>query len=77
MIDPNASSKELDLLRAGYVTSMKAVAESNGASPTQTACIERGFEKLPQQELIAIGNGSKTVREGILLSVFKPCASAK
>jgi hypothetical protein len=75
MIDPNASSKELDLLRAGYVTSMKAVAKSNGASAAQAACIERGFEKLPEKELIAIGNGSKTVREGILLSVFKPCAS--
>jgi len=77
VIDANASTKELDLLRAGYVTSMKAVAESNGASPTQTACIESGFEKLPEKELIEIGNGSKAVREGILLSVFKPCASSK
>ena len=77
VVDPNASGKELDLLRAGYVTSMKAVAESNGASPDQAACVEHGFEELPEKELIAIGNGSKTVREGILLSVFKPCSTQK
>jgi hypothetical protein len=77
VVDPNASSKELDLLRAGYVTSMKAVAESHGADATQTACIEKGFEELPENQLIGIGNGSPKVREGILLSVFKPCAAAK
>jgi len=77
VIDASASAKELDLLRAGYVTSMKAVAESNGANPSQTACIESGFQKLPEKELIAIGNGTKKVREGILLSIFKPCASGK
>jgi hypothetical protein len=75
VIDPNASSKELDLLRAGYVTSMKAVAETGGANPEQTTCIERGFEKLPEKELVEIGNGTKKVREGILLSIFKPCAT--
>ncbi len=75
VIDPDASSKELDLLRAGYVTSMKAVAESNGANPEQTTCIERGFEKLPEKELVEIGNGTKKAREGILLSIFKPCAT--
>jgi hypothetical protein len=77
VINPNATSKELDLLRAGYVTSMKSVAESNGANPDQTACIEKGFEQLPQKELVEIGNGSKTAREGILLSVFKPCSKVK
>jgi hypothetical protein len=77
VVDPNASSKELDLLRAGYVTSMKSVAESNGATAEQAACVEQGFEELPENELIAIGNGSKTVREGILLSVFKPCSAKK
>jgi len=77
VIDPQASTKELDLLRAGYVTSMKGVAEANGATPDQTACIEAGFEQLPQKDLIAIGNGSKTAREGILLSVFKPCSKEK
>jgi hypothetical protein len=77
VIDPRASRKELELLRAGYVTSMKSVAESNGATPSQTACVEQGFEDLPEKQLIAIGNGSKTVREGILLSVFKPCSEEK
>ena len=69
VVDPNASSKELDLLRAGYVTSMKSVAESDGATPDQATCVEKGFEELPENELIAIGNGSKTVREGILRSL--------
>ena len=77
VVDPDASSKELDLLRAGYVTSMKALAESKGANPDQIACVEKGFEELPEEELIAVVNGAKTAREGILLSVFKPCASGK
>lgn len=77
VVDPNASPKELDLLRAGYVSSMKTVAESKGATPNQATCVEEGFEELPDQELIAVVNGSKTVREGILLSVFKPCTKAE
>jgi hypothetical protein len=77
VVDENATRKELDLLRAGYVTSMKSVAESNGANADQSACIEKGFTQLPEKELIEIGNGSKTAREGILLSVFKPCSKVK
>jgi hypothetical protein len=77
VIDPNASSRELDLLRAGYVTSMKAVAEANGLDPAQTACVEKGFEELPQNQLIGIGNGAAKAREGILLSVFEPCSKVK
>ncbi len=74
VIDPHASSKELDLLRAGYATSMKSLAEANGADADQVACIEKNVEELPQEKVIDIGNGSKSVREGILLSIFKPCA---
>jgi hypothetical protein len=74
VVDPNASPKELDLLRAGYVTSMTALAEAGGADAGQLACIENNVENLPEEKLIGIGNGSKTVREGILLSIFKPCA---
>jgi hypothetical protein len=77
VIDPNASGKELELLRAGYVTSMKALAEANGLNTAQTACVERGFEEISDKALVGIGNGSEKVREGILLSVFKPCAKAK
>jgi hypothetical protein len=75
VVDPNASSKELGLLRAGYVSSMKAVAESKGATPDQASCVEEGFEELDDKELVAVVNGAKTVREGILLSVFKPCTA--
>jgi hypothetical protein len=75
VIDPNASSKELDLFRAEYVTTMKGLAESHGATDEQIACVEEGFVELPDKKLIAVVNGSKTVREGILLSVFKPCAA--
>ncbi len=77
VVDPNASSKELDLLRAGDLTSMKQLAEAHHFSAAQTACIERGFEELPDSEIIAIGNGTEKARDGILLSVFKPCATAK
>ena len=76
-IDPNASSKELDLLRAGYITSMVALSEANKLTPGQTSCVESGVESLPDKQLIEIGNGTEKVREGILLSVFKPCAKVK
>jgi hypothetical protein len=77
VVDPHATAKEFELLRAGYVSSMTALAESHGASSDQIACVEQGFEELPQKELIAVVNGAKTVREGILLSVFKPCTAEK
>jgi hypothetical protein len=76
VVDPNASTEELDLLRAGYVTSMTAVAESHGASPNQIACVEKGFAHLADPKVIGIANAPEKVREGILLSVFKPCAAA-
>lgn len=74
VVDPHASAKELDLLRAGYVSSMTALAEANGAAADQVECIEKNVEGLSREDLIGIGNGSKTAREGILLSIFKPCA---
>lgn len=77
VVDPNATSKELDLLRSGYVASQTAVAEEHGAGPTQTACVRKGFEELPDKAVIGIADAPDKVREGILLSVFKPCASAK
>jgi hypothetical protein len=77
VVDPNSSSKELDLLRAGTVDSMKALAESHGADSEQVACVEEGFEELPDEKVIAVVDGSKKAREGILLSVLKPCASGK
>jgi hypothetical protein len=76
-IDPNASAKELDLLRAGYLTSMASLAEANHLTAAQSACVEESVEALPDKSLIEIGNGTEKVREGILLSVFKPCAKAQ
>jgi hypothetical protein len=76
-IDPNASSQELGLLRAGYLTSLTSLAEANELTSAQTACVEEGAENLADKALIEIGNGTQKVREGILLSVFKPCAKAK
>jgi hypothetical protein len=77
IVDPNATPQELDLLRDGYVTSQTEVAEANGASPSQTECVRKGFEALPDKAIIGIANAPDKVREGILLSVFKPCASSK
>lgn len=75
VIDPKASGKELDLFRAEYVTTMKGLAESHGATEEQMACVEEGFGGLPDKKLIAAVDGTKAVREGILLSVFRPCAA--
>lgn len=77
VVDPSASAKELALLRAGYASSMTALAEAHGATAHQIACVERGFEKLSDKQLVAVVNGAKAVREGILLSVFKPCSKEK
>lgn len=77
VVDPNATGEELDLLRAGTADSMKTLAESHGATEDQVACVEAGFSELPDAKVIAIVNGTKKVREGILLSIFKPCASSK
>jgi hypothetical protein len=77
VIDPNASEKELALYRAGYLTPVRALAEENGMSSDQVTCVEEGFEELPDTKVIGLGNGSHKLREGILLSVFKPCAKVK
>jgi hypothetical protein len=77
VIDPNASSKQLDLLRAGSIPAMTELAENNGYSPTQVECVESFFEKLPDKKLIELRNGTEKVREGILVSVFRPCAQLK
>jgi len=77
VIDPNASEKELALYRAGYLTPVRALAEENGMTSDQVSCVEEAFEELPDTKVIGLGNGSHKVREGILLSVFKPCAKVK
>ena len=76
-IDPNASSKEIDLLRASSIPGMVEFAETNGMSKTQVACVESFFKKLSDEELIELRNGTDKVREGILVSVFRPCAQLK
>jgi hypothetical protein len=75
VVDPGASTKELDLLRAGYTTSMVALAEAGGADEEQATCIQGQIDALPKTKLIEIANGTKKVRKGILLSIFKPCAT--
>ncbi|HTR74418.1 MAG TPA: hypothetical protein VMH33_04060 [Solirubrobacterales bacterium] len=77
VVDPNASSKELGLLRAGYATSIKTLAETEKLTAAQVACVEGTFEEVTDREIVVLGNGSEKEREGILLSVFKPCVKAK
>ena len=76
-IDPNASSKEIGLLRTSTLPSITALAETNGMSPTQVACVQTFFEKLPDKKIIELRNSTDKVREGILVSVFRPCAQLK
>jgi hypothetical protein len=77
VVDPNASSKQLDLLRAGTIPAMVELAESKGLSSAQVSCVQNGFETISDKQLIALRNGTDKLREGILLSVFKPCAKVK
>jgi hypothetical protein len=76
-IDPNASSKEIGLLRASSLPGITALAETNGMSSTQVACVQTFFEKLPDKKIIELRNSTDKVREGILVSVFRPCAQLK
>ena len=77
LIDPNAGEKELALYRAGFLTPMRELAEGHGLSSDQVSCVEEGIEELPGPKVVALGNGTHNVREGILLSVFEPCAKVK
>ena len=76
-IDPNATSKEIGLLRASSVPGITGLAETNGMSSTQVDCVQTFFEKLPDKKIIELRNGTDKVREGILVSVFRPCAQLK
>ena len=76
-IDPNASSGEIELLRVNSLPGITEFAETNGMSPTQVECVESFFAKLPDQKIIELRNGTDKVREGILVSVFRPCAQLK
>jgi hypothetical protein len=77
VIDPNASSEELDLLRAGMVPSMIELAESENFTPTQVACVQSKFKTLPDDLLIKLRNGSKKARSFIVVSILKACAGAE
>jgi hypothetical protein len=76
-VDPNASSQEIALLRTSSVPGITEFAEKNGMSPIQVACVQTFFKKLPDKKLIALRNGTAKAREGILVSVFRPCAQLK
>ena len=76
-IDPNASSEEIELLRVSSIPGITEFAEANGMSATQVECVQSFFAKLPDQKVIELRNGTDKVREGILVSVFRPCAQLK
>jgi len=76
-IDPNASHEEIELLRVSTIPGITEFAETNGMSSTQVACVQDFFRKLPDAKVIELRNGTDKVREGILVSVFKPCAQLK
>jgi hypothetical protein len=76
-VDPNASSKEIALLRASSLPGIVGLAETNGMSSTQVECVESFFTKLSDQKIVELRNGTDKVREGILVSVFRPCAQLK
>jgi hypothetical protein len=76
-IDPNASGAEIELLRVSSLPGITEFAETNGMSSTQVECVESFFAKLPNEKVVEHRNGTDKVREGILVSVFRPCAQLK
>jgi hypothetical protein len=77
LVDPNASEKELDLLRAGFKQSARAEAEKHGFEGAQLECIEAKVEELPSGKVLGLVNGTGPVRKGILLSVLAQCVKVK
>jgi hypothetical protein len=55
---------------------MQGIAESNGLDATQSECLTKTFDKLPDKYIVQFGNGNQKVRGDILLTVFKTCAKA-
>jgi hypothetical protein len=77
VVDPNASRKQLAILRAGTIPEVTELAEAKGLAPAQVACVQNGARAMSVKQLIQLRNGTDKAREGILLSVFKPCAKAR
>jgi len=73
-IDPNATPEEIQLLRVSSVPAIAEFAEANGMNSTQVACVQSLFKKLSDKQIVELRNGTDEVREGILVSVFKPCS---
>ena len=77
IVDPNASEKQLDILRAGFAEQIRPQAERKGFKGTRLECVERTAEELPSGKVLGLANGTHEVREGILLSVLAQCVKAE
>lgn len=76
-VDPNASTGELALLRTATLGAVVELAETNDLKSIQVECVASLFEKLSDKQIVELRNGTDKVREGILVSVFKPCSRLK
>ncbi len=77
IVNPNASEKELDILRAGFVEQIRPEAEKKGFEGAKLECVEQTAEDLPPGKVLGLANGTHGVREGILLSVLAHCVKAE
>jgi hypothetical protein len=73
VVDPNASEKQLDLLRAGFFEQIRPQAEKKGFEGARLECVKQTAEELPSGKVLGLANGTHQVREGILLSVLAQC----
>jgi hypothetical protein len=77
VIDPNATEQQIALYRAGYITPLREIAESDKFGEKGLACVEEAVEALPAKKVITLGNGARKAREAILVSILTPCASSE
>jgi hypothetical protein len=77
IVDPNASEKELDILRAGFVEQIVPEAKKKGFEGAKLECVEQTAEELPAGKVLGLANGTHQVRAGILLSVLAQCVKAE
>lgn len=73
-ITPNPSHVQVQLLRVGYASTLEALGKRQGLDAKQATCLSRTIAKLPDEEIVALGDASEKEREQILVEVVEGCA---
>lgn len=70
----NPSHVQVQLLRAGYASTLEALGRRQGLDARQASCLSRTIARFPDEKVLALGNASEKEREQILVGVVEGCA---